>query len=256
MEKHRTNDSIKPSRRNSDESAGWRAWLASCLRKARFVTSEFSRHNCVTSAAALTFTTLFAVVPLMTVSLMSLSLVPEFLALGQGLQADLFAQVLPEGAKLLQEKLVEFSSRARTLTVAGSLGMLLTSFLMLLTIEKTFNEIWEVRAPRWRLQRVLLYWSILSLGPLALIGGSIVSLYLVGLPFVQDLNTHSMMTTFLATLPFLLTALGFALLYVLVPNCHVPFRHGLVGGLLTTVALKVSFSVYTEASKNFFYDAI
>ena len=182
MEKHRTNDSIKPSRRNSDESAGWRAWLASCLRKARFVTSEFSRHNCVTSAAALTFTTLFAVVPLMTVSLMSLSLVPEFLALGQGLQADLFAQVLPEGAKLLQEKLVEFSSRARTLTVAGSLGMLLTSFL--------------------------------------------------------------------------LTALGFALLYVLVPNCHVPFRHGLVGGLLTTVALKVSFSVYTEASKNFFYDAI
>lgn len=256
MEKHRTNDSIKPSRRNSDESAGWRAWLASCLRKARFVISEFSRHNCVTSAAALTFTTLFAVVPLMTVSLMSLSLVPEFLALGQGLQADLFAQVLPEGAKLLQEKLVEFSSRARTLTVAGSLGMLLTSFLMLLTIEKTFNEIWEVRAPRWRLQRVLLYWSILSLGPLALIGGSIVSLYLVGLPFVQDLNTHSMMTTFLATLPFLLTALGFALLYVLVPNCHVPFRHGLVGGLLTTVALKVSFSVYTEASKNFFYDAI
>ena len=58
---------------------------------------QLLRYDCLTSAAALTYTTLFAVVPLMTVTLLFFSLLPEF---GQDFQNFLFQNFLPSGPSL------------------------------------------------------------------------------------------------------------------------------------------------------------
>ena len=213
-------------------------------------------YDCLTAAAALTYTTLFAVVPLMTVTLLFFSLLPEFAVLGQDFQNFLFQNFLPAGSMLVQEKLLEFSDRATGLTAAGVIGLLITSLLMLVAVEKQFNNIWQVEAPHWSLHRVLVYWGILSLGPVAIVSGMIVSAYVVSFPFISDFESWTTGKALLTYLPVLLTALGFTALYVLVPNCKVSVLHGLYGGLATAIIFKLAFFIYTELSKNLFYDAI
>ena len=127
---------------------------------------------------------------------------------------------------------------------------------MLVAVEKQFNNIWQVEAPRWSLHRVLVYWGILSLGPVAIVSAMLVSAYLLSIPLISDLETWTLGKTLLTYVPVLLTALGFTALYVVVPNCKVSVLHGFYGGVATAIIFKIAFFLYTEASKNFFYDAI
>ena len=217
---------------------------------------QLLRYDCLTSAAALTYTTLFAVVPLMTVTLLFFSLLPEFAELGQDFQNFLFQNFLPAGSTLVQEKLLEFADRATGLTAAGVIGLLVTALMMLVAVEKQFNIIWQVEAPKWSLHRVLVYWGILSLGPVAIVSGMLVSAYVLSIPLISDLEAWTAGETILTYLPILLTSIGFTALYVLVPNCKVAPLHGFYGGVMTAVVFKLAFFIYTEASKNFFYDAI
>ena len=231
-------------------------FFAAAVHHLSLLGQQLIRYDCFTSAAALTYTTLFAVVPLMTVTLLFFSLLPEFAVLGQDFQNFLFQNFLPAGSTLVQEKLLEFADRATGLTAAGVIGLLITSLLMLVAVEKQFNNIWQVEAPQWSLHRVLVYWGILSLGPVAIVSGMLVSAYLVSIPLISDLEAWTVGKTLLTYLPVLLTALGFTALYVLVPNCKVSVLHGFYGGVATAVIFKIAFFIYTEASKNFFYDAI
>ena len=231
-------------------------FFAGAVQHLSVLGKQLISYDCLTAAAALTYTTLFAVVPLMTVTLLFFSLLPEFAVLGQDFQNFLFQNFLPAGSMLVQEKLLEFSDRATGLTAAGVIGLLITSLLMLVAVEKQFNNIWQVEAPHWSLHRVLVYWGILSLGPLAIVSGMIVSAYVVSFPFISDFESWTTGKALLTYLPVLLTALGFTALYVVVPNCKVSVLHGLYGGLATAIIFKLAFFIYTEVSKNLFYDAI
>lgn len=102
----------------------------------------------------------------------------------------------------------------------------------------------------------MVYSGILSLGPVAIISGMLVSAYVLSIPLISDLEAWTAGETILTYLPILLTSIGFTALYVLVPNCKVAPLHGFYGGVMTAVVFKLAFFIYTEASKNFFYDAI
>jgi membrane protein len=78
----------------------------------------------------------------------------------------------------------------------------------------------------------------------------------VSIPLISDLEVWTVGKTLLTYLPVLLTALGFTALYVMVPNCKVSLLHGFYGGIATAIIFKVAFFIYTEVSKNLFYDAI
>ncbi|MEM9623110.1 MAG: YihY family inner membrane protein, partial [Pseudomonadota bacterium] len=104
---------------------------------------QFFEHNCMTSAGALTYTTLFAVVPMMAVAYTIFSLMPDYAEMGQTVQAFVFQNFVPGSSDVVQEKLNEFADRARGLTTIGLAILFGTAFMMLVTIEKTFNTIWH-----------------------------------------------------------------------------------------------------------------
>ena len=116
--------------------------------------SQFAQHDCLTAAAALTFTSLLALVPLMTVTYIGLSLVPQYGDLWVEVQNFIFRNFVPASSELVQQKLTEFAGRARGLTTAGGIGIVSVALLMLVSIEKRFNAIWQVATPRWGVQRV------------------------------------------------------------------------------------------------------
>lgn len=217
---------------------------------------QFLEHNCLSSAGALTYTTLFAVVPLMTVTYTFFSILPEYAHLGEQVQDFVFQNFVPGSSSVVQDKLGEFADRARNLTAVGFVFLFVTAFLMLITIEKSFNTIWHVAEPRRGLQRFLLYWGVLSLGPACVVAGILSSLYLLSLPLVSDLDTIGLSKAVLGYLPVLLSLAGFTVLYYAVPNCHVPFNHALFGGFVTMGVFQVAFTVFAQSSRWFSYDAV
>ena len=61
-----------------------------------------------------------------------------------------------------------FIAQARSLTIFGVIILLVSAILMLRNVEMALNDIWRNRANRRPLQSFLLYWAVLSLGPIAI----------------------------------------------------------------------------------------
>ena len=193
--------------------------------------------RCQSTAAALTYQTLFALVPLLTITYTLSSAFRVFSGLGEQLQTFVFENLVPENIGLVQEYLREFSDQARSLSLPSLAVIAVTAFLIMFTIEKAFNQIWHIREPRRGLRRILMYWAILSLGPALMGAGLAIAVYLFSLPLLTDVAGTS---NLIGLIPIILNTAVFTLMYVTVPNCVVPLRHGVIGGLVVAVAFELA----------------
>ncbi|MFG3450626.1 virulence factor BrkB family protein [Pseudomonas knackmussii] len=215
----------------------------------RFLVHRFLADRGPHSAAALTYTTLFAVVPMMTVTFAMLSAIPAFQGVGEQIQMYIFSNFIPSTGATIQEYLVAFTDQARQLTWFGVGFLMATALMMLLTIEKAFNVIWRVRQPRRGISSFLLYWAILSLGPLLLGAGFAMSTYITSLSLISGPHALIGARTVLKAMPLVLSVAAFTLIYAAVPNTRVPIRHAVVGGFFTAVlfeAAKQLFGLYVS----------
>jgi len=218
---------------------------------------RFHQDDCLRSAAALTYMSLFAVVPLMTVIYAMLSTVPAFEQVGEQVQDFIFDHFLPSSGREIQAHLRQFSEQALTLTGWGIAFLFATALTMMMKIEKEFNAIWHTRGNRKGLSSFLLYWAILSLGPLC-VGVAIgISTYMASLSLLFDrVDIIGARVVLLNALPWLLTSVAFTLLFAAVPNCRVPFRHALIGGVSAGLCFEIAKHVFTLVMRNTKYQLI
>ena len=148
------------------------------------MSERFIEDSCRSTAAALTFQTLFAVVPLLTVMYTIFNAFEAFDGLSGTVQEFIFTNVVPENVAVVREYLDEFSTSATNLGVPSGILVSVTALLMLFTIERTFNDIWRVKEPRHGFQRFLVYWAILTLGPAVLA----ITAYTLTLPLISDVT--------------------------------------------------------------------
>jgi membrane protein len=202
------------------------------------VARRFLEDRGAQAAGSLTYTTLLAIVPLLTVALALSTAFPVFDEAITTLQLFLFENFLPdaEGLDRISEQILSFSEQAGRLTAIGLAFLLVTAVLLMLTIDDTLNRIFRVRRRRPLGQQVIMYWSVLTLWPV-LIGTSLsLTTYLVGNASVL-----------LRLVPFVFTWAALTLLYILVPYRHVDVRHAAAGALLAGVAFEMAkrgFAVY------------
>ena len=198
------------------------------------------------SAAALTFVTLFALVPLLTVTLSIASALPAADNIEDKLSEFLLQFLLPESSTQVIEYLSTFISQARSLTAFGVIILLVSAILMLRNVEKAFNDIWRNRANRRPLASFLLYWAVLSLGPAAIGFGLGIRAYLFAA--TNDwggVDLYGLGSVLISLLPFVISAMGLTFLYVVVPNCQVPLRHAMIGGVFAAVTFTVARMLFT-----------
>ncbi|MBD3648181.1 MAG: YihY family inner membrane protein [Pseudomonadales bacterium] len=198
---------------------------------------NFVEDDCQSTAAALTYQTMFAVVPTLTVAFAMFETFEAFGGVSGRLEEFIFNNIVPETVGLVQQYVREFSQQARNLSIPSLLLLAITAFLMLFTIERTFNEIWRVKEPRKGYQRFLVYWAILTLGPVCVGLGFAITTYILSLPLVSDVADSP---EILQLVPFALSTLMFTLVYVAVPNCGVPLRHGFIGGLIVALGFELA----------------
>ena len=189
-------------------------------------------------AGSLTFTTLLAIVPLLTVALALSTAFPVFDEAIATLQLFLFENFLPDAAGLtaISDQIVAFSEQAGRLTAIGLLFLVVTAVMLMLTIDDALNRIFRVRRRRPLAQQIIMYWSVLTLWPV-LIGASLsMTTYLI------DASS-----SVLRPVPFVFTWAALTMLYILVPYRHVEFRHAAAGALVAGIAFEVAkraFAVY------------
>jgi membrane protein len=94
----------------------------------------------------------------------------------------------------------------------------------------------------------------LSLGPLLLAVGMIMSTYLMSLRLVvAEVDSLGVVALLFSYLPWLLTWLAFTLLYVAVPNCKVRVVYALFGGLITTLLFETAKALFGQLVANSIY---
>lgn len=225
-----------------------------------YVYKSFMQNQGLETAKSLTFTSLFAVVPLVTLVLAILSAFPAFQVFSSQLQGLILDRLLPSSSYEIEQYFTAFSSQARNLTWLGAVMLLVTSYLMLRSVEHSFNQIWGVSELRKGLTSFLLYWSVLSLGPLLLGVGLAITSYITSLTLFERFSDLSDVlgarSAILGVFPILLTTGAFTLLYVAVPNCGVRFTHALAGAVVVALAFKVVKAIFTTFIARASYEVV
>jgi membrane protein len=204
-----------------------------------FVAARFKMDRCPQMAASLTYTTLLSLVPLITIALTLFSAFPVFDSFSTQIRGFVLSNMLPEtGGKMISNYVAQFAESAARLTALGIIFLALTAMLMMHTIDEAFNTIWRVSRPRPVVQRVLVYWAMLTLAPL-LVGGSLsLTSWLAGISIGYAKQVPEIGVLMLKVVPVLLTTMAFSLLFRVVPNRYVPMSHAAIGGAAAAVAFE------------------
>ena len=190
------------------------------------------------TASSLTFTTVLALVPLLAVALSVFSAFPAFAHLQDALRRWLIESLIPTGiAEQVMGHLTQFAGKASQLGLAGFGGLVVTAIALLLTIDRTLNQIWRVERGRPLGSRILVYWTVLTLGPLVVGASLAISSYLITVSRGWLPHLPGGVDAALAGLQWLLMTAGVALLYRLVPHARVRWTHAVAGAVFAVVVL-------------------
>jgi membrane protein len=229
---------------------------------------RFVADRCLTGASALSYATLVSLVPLTAVVLVIFSGFPMFAGARDHFLAALLDNFVPAVGEEAAAWFKHVATTTAQTTAVGSIALIVTSILLLATIEEELHVIWRVTTPRDWTQRVLAYWMALTLGPLLLGVGLSLSGYLdtvaqmLGMKaVVVERATRAWFANIPGLISFALETTAFTLLYCLIPNCSVRLRDG-VAGALTAAALleglKLAFAIFVAriSSYNTIYGAL
>lgn len=197
------------------------------------------------SAAALAFTTLLALVPLLAVSFAVLRAVVPGEALASQIREWMLNTLLADSINDVIPFIKDILGRASNGTVGlvGFSFLMITSLSLLMSVEKAFNRVWRVSAQRPMYARLTAFYSVITLAPA-----------LVGVGFIIDGWIKSHLGAFGSTvgvvLPWLLEALALTLMYKMLPHTRVMWRAALTGGLIAAIGLELTqwgFDIYVTS---------
>jgi membrane protein len=211
-------------------------------------------------AAALSYHTVFGIVPLAIVVLLIFQSMSAYESTGVKFKAIIYEQLhlsrieytLPAtGEKVMLPEYLDqmigtfFTGLSKgTVTIFSGILVILAALALLSTIERAFNNIWHVVKGRNIVQRIINYWAILTLVPLLLGAGIFVS---TKYAIVGQLQRTVISHIAAPVLSYIIAAVAFFLLYFILPNTKVKPASAvwgaMVGAMVWTVA-KLCFKIY------------
>jgi len=215
---------------------GWRPKLIRAREVVEFAIHKARRSQLAQVAASLTFTSVLALVPLLAVILAVLTAFPVFTEFREAIERELLKGLLPDPyAQTILRYLGEFAAKAAGVGAAGLAFLVLPALSMILTVDRILNDIWQVHRRRSIAQRLLVYWAVLSVGPVLLGLSLSLTSYVVSMSDARiDRWSGAVRELFSLASPLISTA-AYSAVYALVPNRNVAWRHALTGGVVTAV---------------------
>lgn len=207
----------------------------------RFARRRLNEEHLPEVAGSLTFTTVLALVPMLTIALAIFTAFPLFNTFRTALEAYFIQNLMPKSiANTILGYLTQFSTKSKGLSAMGGVILMLTAVAMMSMIDRVFNQIWRVKDSRPLTQRIMVYWAIVTLGPL-LIGMSIsVTSYVFAATNGVAISMPVLGAVVYTLVSIVLTAGAFTFIYMAVPNKLIDWRDALAGGFLAGVAFEIA----------------
>lgn len=213
----------------------------------RFGADRLTRH-----AAALSFSSLLALAPMMALAFSMISLSASSDQVGSALESFIHQFLVPEVGDELRQYIDQFAGKAGKLTVVGLIFFFLTALLLLFNIEESFNDIWRVGKGRNMTARLTVYWALVSLGPMLMGASLTISTYWFSLAVSPGAEFSGQMQSMGAVLlPFVFEMLAFMLLYLVMPNVRVGFIHALSGAFVASILFELTKRLFGLYVLNF-----
>ena len=218
-----------------------------------FVIRRFEADRCREQAGSLTYTTLFAVVPMLTVFLVIISSIKALEPARQQLQQMIYSNFLPKTSIAFDKAFNVFTENSSNLTVIGVLFLFITTVLMLTSIETVFNRIWRVQETRNGIIGFMRYWTIISLGPILLGSAFVISSAMASMNVLSNNFAGYQVDSsiLLIVISFALTVLGFFILYWTIPNRSIPVRAAAIAGVFGAIAFELLKNLFGFVMTNF-----
>jgi membrane protein len=208
----------------------WR-WIKICMSAADRLLKEHYTYK----ASALAFTTLLALVPLLSVLVSLIALFPFFIRFMNLARTYIMENFIPTSSSTIDFYLQNFIEQASRLPTMGLVFLIITAAALIITVEHTLNEIWHAPKRNKKFFIWVLYWSVLILAPILLGFSLFISSYVFSLSWLASSSW-----IFLGILPLLINTIMFSALYIIVPNCRVRGRNGLFGGFIAAVLFEIA----------------
>ena len=218
-----------------------------------FIFRRFEADRCREQAGSLTYTTLFAVVPMLTVFLVIISSIKALEPARQQLQQLIYSNFLPKSTIAFDKALDAFTDKSSNLTVIGVIFLFITTVLMLTSIEMVFNRIWRVKETRTGLVGFMRYWTIISLGPILLGSAFVISSTVASMNILSNnFAGYQVDGAFLLwMISFSLTIVGFFILYWTIPNRVVPIFSAVIAACFSASIFEILKRLFSWVMSNF-----
>ncbi|EPH0093089.1 virulence factor BrkB family protein [Pluralibacter gergoviae] len=198
-----------------------------------------------TLAGNLAYVSLLSLVPLVAIVFALFAAFPMFSDVSQTLRHFIFANFLPATGDVIQRYIEQFVANSSRMTAVGACGLVVTSLLLMYSIDSALNAIWRSKVTRSHIYSFAVYWMILTLGPLLAGASLVLSSYLLSLSWAQEVN--GAIDNLLRIFPLILSWITFWLLYSIVPTTSVPNRDAVIGALVAALLFelgKKAFALY------------
>ncbi len=196
--------------------------------------------NGMDSAAVLSFSTLFAIVPTLTLVFSVFSLSPYFADLQKYLEGFLFEQLLPQNYEVVNQYIQQFIASAQKLKGISILFLLIAAIFLFREVNNRINSIWGMKKTRHFGIDMLVYLLVLGVGPLFLAGSLFVSSYLSASKLFVFVPMGAILVS---SLPIVLSAIGLSLLYYFIPSERISFKNAIKSGFIAAFFLEVLKSI-------------
>jgi len=218
---------------------------------ARFVLRRFLDDHCLQAAGALALTTLFALVPLVTVVFGFISAFPVFGEWRADISAFVFRNFVPAAGEAVESYLTQFADNASRATAIGIIVVLISVVSLTVSVESTFNQIWRVAQARRATSRFIVHWTVITLAPVAVVALLALSAYLFALPlFAQAEADYSLKRHLLRLLPFMIQWLVLIAAYRLIPNRSVRLGDAAIGAAFAAALFEIFKRLFTDYATN------
>ncbi|MCD8338818.1 MAG: YihY family inner membrane protein [Burkholderiales bacterium] len=212
----------------------------------KFVMERVQKAQLKQVASSLTLTSLLAIVPAVAVVTAAFAAFPGFAQYRDDFESFLFSTLLPHAySTQIIGYMKDFAEKAAGLTVFGVVGLAVTTLLCIATIDEALNNTFNVDHLRPWVRRFLLYWALLTLGPIAVVLSLSATSYVTAMASTGHLSEVGKFV--FPVIQVILQGFVFSLVYKYVPNCRVFWGDALLAGMAVGVVMalfKFVFSIY------------
>ena len=200
--------------------------------------SSFLNKNLQQKASALTYSTILAVVPV----------IAMFFAIGRGfgfqnlLEAEFF-KFFPAQKEALSQTFVFVDSYLEQTSEGLFLGigivlLLWTVINLMLNVESSFNQVWQIRKGRSLYRKITDYTAIFVIMPILMLLESGFSIFLATFKDFDDIFSP-FVVKFADYIPIVISWFVFTAAFMLIPNTKVKFKNAILAGLLSGTAFQI-----------------